>query len=189
MNDKFIDLSYRVRKWYYHFLLGLRSKTFMVFMVIMILAVAYIFMKLDEIIAYKNFLNKEIQPMIKMILKGLLFLAIPLLFVSVAKGIGNFIALKDETDIEKAFKKAEIRNGALILISKKKDRSTKVTTRVFYSQISMEALKLYQNKIADSMNIHFVEDFAYYKNNGNKIVMVSAKGRIMKQKGILYYDG
>lgn len=75
-------------------------------------------------------------------------------------------------------------------MKKSKDRKTGVTTRVFYSQISMERWRKCKGAIADSMNLHFIKpDLEYGGKNNNKgklIVMYSTKGRKPPERGVLY---
>ena len=100
--------------------------------------------------------------------------------------IGFLTARKDEINIQRAFDTGELRNGNPILIYKKKDKMTDVTVREFYSYIPMKAWKNRKEEIGDIMNIHFIKDFEYGGNNGNKIKMFSAKGKMPKDRGLIY---
>ena len=101
-------------------------------------------------------------------------------------------AKRDEYNLALAFTEQDLRNGCPVLIRKRTDRKTRVTTRVFYSNIPMERWKERKKYIADSMNLHFVKPDLEYggkkKDNGKLIVMYSTKGRKPPERGGLY-DG
>lgn len=103
--------------------------------------------------------------------------------------IGNIIARKDERNLEEAFDGHDLRNGAPILMSKKRIKGTDVIRREFYSSIPMRVWVDKQEYIADCMNVYFVEPFQYGgKSNGRRIVMYTTKGREATSRGILYDD-
>ncbi len=114
------------------------------------------------------------------------------LFILTVYCIGAMTAKRDEYNLALAFTGQDLRNGCPVLIRKRTDRKTRVTTRVFYSNIPMERWKERKKYIADSMNLHFVKPDLEYggkrKDNGKLIVMYSTKGRKPPERGGLY-DG
>lgn len=96
-------------------------------------------------------------------------------------------ARKDEADLYEAFGSQERRNGCPVLMDKKRIKGSRVTMREFYSNIPLKAWIERQEEIADSMNIHFVENLKYGgKSNGKRIVMYTAQGRETTARGKLY---
>ena len=112
------------------------------------------------------------------------------LFIFTVYCIGAVTAKCNEDNLALAFTGQDLRNGCPVLIRKRKDRKTRVTTRVFYSNIPMERWKERKKYIADSMNLHFVKPDLEYggkkKDNGKLIVMYSTKGRKMPEREVLY---
>ncbi len=113
-----------------------------------------------------------------------------ILFILTVYWIGVITAKRDEHSLEIAFTEHDLRNGCPVLIKKRMDKETRVTTRVFYSNISMERWKVNKENIADSMNLHFVNPDLEYggknKDYGKWIVMYSQKGRKPLERGVLY---
>ena len=68
-------------------------------------------------------------------------------------------------------------------------KGTGVTVREFYSPIPYKTWVEKQDAIADAMNVHFVEEIKYggkNNNDGNKIIIKTAKGRKNTEQGVLY---
>lgn len=112
-----------------------------------------------------------------------------LLVIGLLQGIGELTAKRDEADIFLAFSdNRDIKNEAPILIYKKKIKGKDVIVREFYTTIPMERWQQKKEAISDIMNIHIVGEIEYSKHNGNKIIMKSAKGRRVAERGVLYDD-
>lgn len=112
------------------------------------------------------------------------------LFILTVYCIGVVTAKRDEYNLALAFTGQDLRNGCPVLIRKRTDRKTRVTTRVFYSNIPMERWRKCKEAIADSMNLHFVKPDLEYggknRDKGKLIIMYSKKGRKQIERGILY---
>lgn len=118
----------------------------------------------------------------------LLIILLPVIFIlSMIETIGNVTARKDEANLQNAFNEQELRNGFPILMNKKHIKGSNVIMREFYSNIPMRTWLERQGDIADAMNVHFVEELCYGgKSNGKRIVMYTARGRKITQRGKLY---
>lgn len=109
----------------------------------------------------------------------------------ILKAIGELTARKDEAALIIAFSAKDLRSGHPILMNKRKIKGTGVTVREFYSNIPYDVWIANKEVIADSMNVHFVEEIKYGgkgNNNGKRIILTTAKGRKSTDKGILYDD-
>ena len=106
--------------------------------------------------------------------------------------IGCCFAIKDEADMTIVFcDKRDIKNQSPILVFKKKDKTTGVIKREFYTTIPMEQWQEKKESICDRMDIHLIGDISYggrKKNKGNHIYFESAKDRKPKERGVLYDD-
>lgn len=118
----------------------------------------------------------------------LIMILLPIIFTfAVIETIGNVTARKDETDLQNAFNKQELRNGCPVLMNKKRVKGSSVMMREFYSNIPMQTWLERQEDIADAMNVHFVEGLCYGgKSNGKRIVMYTIRGRKAASRGDLY---
>lgn len=119
----------------------------------------------------------------------LIFLLSIISVFEILKAIGKQTARKDEADLIIAFSAKDLRNGHPILMNKRKIKGTGVTVREFYSNITYDVWIATKEAIADSMNVHFVEEIQYGgkgNNNGKIIVIKTAKGRKPTDRGILY---
>lgn len=119
---------------------------------------------------------------------NIISIIIPIIIVlCLIKYIGEVSARKDEADLQQAFIKEDLRNGAPILMNKKKVKGSNVTMREFYSPIPLDIWNTRKNAIADSLNIHFVEEIQYGgKADGRRIVIFTAPGRTSTERGNLY---
>lgn len=112
-----------------------------------------------------------------------------LLVLCILQGIGEMTARKDEADIYRVFcDRRDVKNEAPILIYKRKIKGKNITVREFYTTIPMGNWKQETQAIADIMNIRILGEIEYSNNNGNKVVIKSAKGRTAKERGTLYDD-
>lgn len=112
-----------------------------------------------------------------------------LLVIGLLQGIGELTAKRDEADIFRAFSdNRDIKNEAPILTYKKKIKGKDVTVREFYTTIPMERWQQKKEAISDILNIHILGKIEYSNHNGNKIIMKSAKGRKVTERGVLYDD-
>ena len=113
-----------------------------------------------------------------------------LLAIGFIQGIGELTARKDEADIYRALcDRRDVKKETPILIYKKKLKGKNVIVREFYTTIPMECWQQKKEAISDIMNIHLIGDLEYgSKNNGNRIVMKSVKGRVNTKKEVLYDD-
>ncbi|MDD3140929.1 MAG: hypothetical protein PHX08_18435 [Lachnospiraceae bacterium] len=106
--------------------------------------------------------------------------------------IGFVTAIRDEADMSIVFgDKRDVKNQPPILRYKKTDRKSGVTKREFYTAIPMERWQEKKESICDRMDVHIIGDFTYggkHRNIGNRIIIESAKGRKLKERGALYDD-
>lgn len=130
-----------------------------------------------------------IEPAFNIALNIFVFLIPILMIFAILEYIGELTARRDEAKLMVAFSAKDLRNGCPILINKRKIRGTDVTICEFYSNIPYDAWIEKKEAIADSMNVHFVEEIQYGgkgNNNGKIIVIKTAKGRKPTDRGILY---
>lgn len=127
-----------------------------------------------------------IEPIFDVALNVFIVLMPILMIFAILEYVGELTARRDENKLMVAFSAKDLRNGCPILISKRKIRGTDVTVREFYSNISYDVWIENKEAIADAMNVHFVEETQYSKNNGKRIVIKTAKGRKPTDRGILY---
>ncbi len=155
---------------------------------IIVIATAFLMIKKDTLLAYLN-IPKTIYFFLNYCVVFLIITTAVLVAVATLIGIGGLVARRDERTLALAFDKKDLRNGCPILIYKKHIKKKGVIVREFYTTIPMEKWIDKKEAIADVMNIHFLTDFEYggkTNNNGNKIILKSAKGRKNKDRGILY---
>lgn len=128
-------------------------------------------------------------PMIKFTFE-LLTVFVPLsLFAAIIAFIGVVSAISDEANVEIAFSRDELRNGCPILINKKKIKGTDVTQREFYSNVPLRVWNQRIESLADSLNVHFVEEIRYGgKSNGKRIIVSTAPSRDLSKRDTLYDD-
>ena len=101
--------------------------------------------------------------------------------------IAEKTAIRDEANLILVFDSKVLKAGHPILISKKKIKGTDVIVREFFTYIPYNTWIEYKDAIADVMNVHFVEEIQYGGNNdGNRIVLKTAKGRKAIQRDVMY---
>lgn len=140
----------------------------------------------------------EVYPLLIPVFKwcmGVITLFCPILCaVAILQFIGYLVAVKDEADLSIVFEeRKEIKSQPPILMYKRRDRKSGVTKRIFSTVIPLESWQKKQEEICDRMNCHLVgtKGITYggrNNDNGNRIVIESAKGRKMKGRGVLYDD-
>lgn len=132
-----------------------------------------------------------IEPIFNIALNIFIVLMPILLVLAILECIGELTARKDENKLMVAFSAKDLRNGCPILISKRKIKGTDVIVREFYSNIPYDVWIEKKEAIADTMNVHFIEEIQYGgkgNNNGKIIVIKTAKGRKPIDRGVLYDD-
>lgn len=190
INNKYIQKKLSRKKNIYRCKLGMTQMIHFPLLNILLLPIiiltVIIWINIDY--AFKAFDVPEIILPIYTVTIRVFGVLIPLLLVcGLINVIGFITSRKDEALVQMAFREKELRNGSPILMYKRKDRRTGVTTREWYSPIPMKLWVERQEEIADAMNIHFVQKFMYGgKSNGNRIVMCSAEGREATARGVLY---
>lgn len=152
------------------------------------LLTAVIIVLKNELVEMAN-IPQLIEPAFNIAL-NIFVIVLPIIMIfAVLESIGELTARKDENKLMVAFSAKDLRNGCPILISKKKVKGTDVIVREFYSNIPYEIWIEKKEAVADTMNVHFVEEIQYggkNNNNGKRIVIKTAKGRKPKDRGILY---
>lgn len=118
---------------------------------------------------------------------------VPIIFViGIIEFIGECTARKDECDMTLVFgNRRDIINQPPILIMKKYDKRRKITSREFYTSISMENWRERQEAICDRLNVHMLGDISYggrNKDKGNRIKFKTKKGRRVVEREKLYDD-
>lgn len=119
------------------------------------------------------------------------YIMILLIIIGIVYGIAEIIARKDEANLVLAFPEEENKDRRSILISKKKVKHTDVVVREFYSLVPKDVWDRRKKDIEDKLDIHLVKEMTYggkKKNNGNRIILESGKGRIPPERGDLYED-
>lgn len=140
--------------------------------------------------------NVDVIPMLASILNGCMqFLLISfsiLCAIGIIQMIGQITAMKDEGDMRLIFGDRQgVKNQPPILVYKRTMKKKGVTVREIYSTIPMEQWQDKKEAMCDIMDIHLIGDIEYGgKNNniGNRIVIKSAKGRKIAERGRLYDD-
>jgi predicted membrane protein len=155
---------------------------------IVVIATAFLMIKTDTLLAYLK-ISKDLYFFLNYCVVFLIITTALLVTIATLLGIGELTAQKDEGNLALAFDKKDLRNGFPILIYKKHIKKKSVIVREFYTTIPMEKWIDKKEAIADIFNEHFLIDFEYggkTNNDGNKIILKSAKGRKNKDRGILY---
>ena len=184
--------QYKRKKQLYQFKLGCSQLItypilFTIFAIIVV-ATAFLMIKKDMLLAYLN-ISKTIYFFLDYCVIFLIVTTGVLVAVATLLSIGELTAKKDEGKLSLAFDKKDLRNGCPILIYKKHIQQKGVIVREFYTTLPMEKWLAKKETIADIFNEHFLTDFEYGgkdNDNGNKIILKSAKGRKNKDRGILY---
>lgn len=106
--------------------------------------------------------------------------------------IGERNARRDEAKLIVAFPAKDLRKGYPLLVNRRKIKGGLIAWE-FYTNIPMEAWVKSGEAIADAINVHFVEPFAYggkgkRSNNGKLIRLVAAPGRKPQTRGDICDD-
>ena len=105
-----------------------------------------------------------------------IMIIIPIIFViAIIQLLGYAAAVKDEADLQIVFgDKRNVKNNQMpILVHKKKDRSSGVTKREFYTTISMELWKESMEAICDIMNIQYSSFLWFSILSGLKVYTIT----------------
>ena len=196
MNSKqYIQQMYNKRKTCYRLLLGLQQlRNYPVLNLIwIIIGVGFVLLKKAEKVFVESINVLPIYEKVFYVSMWLLLILIPAICgLGAIYFIGCCFAIKDEADMTIVFcDKRDIKNQSPILVFKKKDKTTGVIKREFYTTIPMEQWQEKKETICDRMDIHLIGDISYggrKKNKGNHIYFESAKGRKPKERGVLYDD-
>lgn len=138
--------------------------------------------------AFVNQINLpcEMKNILSISLNMFLILLPIILIIYIINGIAELTARNYESKLMVAFSVKNLRNGCPILMSKKKQKHTKITICEFYSNIPYAVWIEKKETIADALNAHFIEEIQYSKNNGKRIVIKIAKGRKPIDRGVIY---
>lgn len=196
MNSKqYIQQMYNKRKTCYRLLLGLQQlRNYPVLNLLwIIIGVGFVLLKKAEKVFVESINVLPIYEKVFYVSMSLLLILIPAICgLGAIYFIGCCFAIKDEADMTIVFcDKRDIKNQSPILVFKKKDKTTGVIKREFYTTIPMEQWQEKKESICDRMDIHLIGDISYggrKKNKGNHIYFESAKGRKPKERGVLYDD-
>ncbi len=194
MNDcitRYIEIRYKRKKQLYRIKLGCsRLITYPILLTTIIIEIATVFymIKNDTLLAYLSISN-TIRPFFNYCVILLIIITAILVDLTILFSIGEIIARKDEGNISLAFDKKDLKSGYPILIYKKHIKKKGVIVREFYTTLPMEKWLTKKETIADILSEHFLIEFEYggkNNDNGNRIILKSAKGRKNKDRGILY---
>lgn len=196
MNSKqYIQQMYNKRKTCYRLLLGLQQlRNYPVLNLLwIIIGVGFVLLKKAEKVFVESINVLPIYEKVFYVSMWLLLILIPAICgLGAIYFIGCCFAIKDEADMTIVFcDKRDIKNQSPILVFKKKDKTTGVIKREFYTTIPMEQWQEKKETICDRMDIHLIGDISYggrKKNKGNHIYFESAKDRKPKERGVLYDD-
>ena len=144
----------------------------------------------------KLMLALEVYPMLTTVFYASVNTALIILLCACAIGIiqyvGYIFSVRDEADMEIVFgENRTVKNQTPILVYKKKDKKTGVTSREFYTTIPLERWRKKENVICDIMNIHMVCNISYggkKKNKGNRIHFESLPERNITERKEMYDD-
>lgn len=194
-NNQYNEYRYNRKKQWYRFTLGLQQMIThpILNFIWLVFAVGVVFLVIGERRLLSSF---EVYPLIYSIvglcMKFLIVMFSVVSVIGIVQIIGKITAMKDEGDMNLVFgDRRDIKNQPPILISKRTIKKKGVTVREFYSSISMERWKEKKEVICDIMNIHIIGEIEYggkHNNNGNYIVIKSARGRKPTERGVLYDD-
>lgn len=194
-NNQYNEYRYNRKKQWYRFILGLQQMVIhpMLNLIWLVFAVGVVFLVIGE---RRLLLNFEVYPLIYSVLelctKFLIVMFSVISVIGIVQIIGQITAMKDEGDMNLVFgDRRDVKNQPPILISKKVIKKKDVTVRKFYSTIPMKRWQEKKEVICDIMNIHIIGEIEYggkHNNNGNYIVIKSARGRKPTERGVLYDD-
>lgn len=190
-NKKFDEQRYNRKKQKYRFLLGFQQLINYPFInciwIIFIVGIKNLFLIQREI-----FFSFRVHSRILLLYKGCVhfieFFVLVICIIGIIQVIGYVTAKKDEAVVSKVFgKNKDVKHEPPILIKKRKRKG--VTTREFYTTISMREWKNKAEEICDDLDIHLIRDITYggkNENTGYLRKMISGKGRNPQNRGVLY---
>ncbi len=194
MNNDYLQQKYMQKLRWYHFKLGFRQfivcPALLILFIPVIILTAFIWLNMDSAIATVDM--PQLFEQFWSIMCKFFGVFIPaLLSIGIISGVGSLVARKDESLIQSMFAVTELRKGNPILIFKGKDKRRGYITREFYTLIPFEEWKKKQDAICDAFNEHIIGELHHggkHNDNSNRIIIVTAKGRIAKDKGNIYDD-
>lgn len=192
-NKEFNEQRHNRKKQQYRFTLGIQQlwNYPLLNLIWVLFTVAVVFLVMAE---KKYIANMDVYPIFEFIffvcMKVVVIIFPIICAIGLIQLIGFCFAIRDEADMELVFgDRRDVKNQPPVLISKKKNRKTGVIAREFYTTIPMEQWQEKREAICDRMDIHLIGEINYggrKKNKGNHIYFESAKGRKLKESGVLY---
>lgn len=193
-NNAFIKQNYNRKKTWYRLRLGCMQ---FIYKPLLNLLWIVVFLLFTLFLHYKDMALKQfnvpqmIVPAFDVFVTLIVAIMPILSILFIFECVGERTARKDEACLILAFDAKHLRFGYPILIQKKKINGTDITFREFYTTIPYQAWIDKKDAIADAMNVHFIEDIQYGGKNhadGNRIILITAKGRKKAKRGNLYDD-
>lgn len=194
-NKEFSEQRHNRKKQQYRFALGIQQLWNYPFLnfIWLLFAVGVVLLVIAK---NKYIANINVYPMLEGVffacIKAIVIIFPILCAIGIIQFIGFLFAIRDEADMELVFgDKRDVKNQPPILISKKRDRKSGVIKREFYTTIPMERWQEKKEAICDRLDVHLIGDITYggrKKNKGNHIYFETAKGRLPKERGVLYDD-
>lgn len=194
-NDSYNQMRYNRLKQFYRFLLGFQQLICYPFLNLMwiIFGVGVVLLIKAKSIILENL---NVYSILKPFFEGCLLIIVIIFLIMLAIGliqlIGYCVAIKDEADMNLVFgDRRDIKNQPPILISKRTIKKKGVTVREYFTTCPMQVWQEKKEVICDIMNIHIIGEIEYggrHNNNGNRIVIKSARGRKQTERGVLYDD-
>ena len=191
------EQRYRRKKQMFRIVVGIQTMLFHPILNIIWLAFAigvrFFVMGVKWIVTYME-VYPLLAPAFKWCMGVIAFLFPILCAVAILQILGFLVAVQDEADLSIVFEeRKEIKCQPPILIYKRRNRKSGVTKRIFSTVIPLECWQRKQEEICDRLNCHLVgkEGITYggrNNDNGNRIVIETAKGRKIKGRGVLYDD-
>lgn len=195
MELKFSERKYNRIRNKYRLLLGLRQLIHYPFINIIWIIVGlgiYTLYRLKNFIMTMIEINSYAVNLINIALNTALLLIIIFCPIAILHVIGELSARNDEANINIALgENSIIKKYQPILIYKKFNKKTGVTTRVFYSAVSKQVWEDKAEAISDRLNIYILNGFSYggrNSNNGNLVTFDSTNNRTPMQRGDLIDD-
>lgn len=194
-NKQFNEQRHNRRKQLYHITLGFQQMiNYPVINLIWILfAIGIVFVIIGEeklvscVIVYPI-----VAPVFDACIKIIMIIFPVICAIGIIQFVGLLTALRDEADLSIVFgTKRDIKNQSPILMYKCTDRKSGVTKREFFTTIPMEQWQEQREAICDRLDIHIIGNITYggkNRNIGNRIIIESAKGRTITERGELYDD-
>lgn len=192
-NKEYNQRQYRRKRQVYRFTLGVQQFfNYPVLNTIWILV--GIAIKYFIIVERNIVLNLQVAPLLQDVFKWcikIIEVVFPIIcLIGFIQLIGEITAVKDEALIYKVFaNNGDYKNDPPILIRKKVKNG--VTTREFYTTISMKEWENKIDDICDKLDIHLIGEIVYggkNENTGYLRKITSAKGRKTIDRGVIYDD-